>query len=440
MHGSTKRSQNGLVLRWLLAILAIVGLGAADTVTAQPVGPGDGVILLASSDAEGHLTPCSTCPMHTGDGGVGRRATAIATMRQQTRDVLLVDAGNWLVGADSVGSRGNASVAAYAALGYDAVNLSVRDLYWGRDHTLKLLRESGVKAVSASLVRTDTNQPLVEPFVVLRLAGRRIAVLGVCEPPTAMDALPRLRQQMTGLKVVAPAEAIANWLPKAAEASDQVVVLYEGSSATLRVLLPSLKDVSVVVASGMREAPAVADRPPIMVSAEHGKSLASARLAANGPAVDLRQVRITPELVADATLEKTVAAANGAAADPWDPTAKTASAPTTPVIPSLSPATAPALATTPNPPTQPVTAIPPADTAVPHVAEVPSPAKPPAAMPSTSPASAPAVATTEPPHEPPPPAPPATAPAKRPNFCTHCGARLTPTGNFCTQCGNKISQ
>jgi len=105
-----------------------VWLSSAITVCAAVLfsfaGSAYAIDILLTADAEGHVSPCSTCPMHHGLGGLERRATVLNTLRAKTSLTLLIDAGNWLVGADSIDSKGQIIVTAYNALRYDAVHLT----------------------------------------------------------------------------------------------------------------------------------------------------------------------------------------------------------------------------------------------------------------------------------------------------------------------------
>lgn len=156
--------------------------------------PADPVVLL-TADGEGHVAAYTSCPSPRGLGGLDRRATIVsqerADMAASAGGRLLVDAGNWLVGPESVASRGEAVVAAYTALEYDAVHVTPKDLYWGKDHTLALLRKGSFPSVSANLVEESSGNPLVAPFIVKDVGGVKVAITGVSEPPAGLEYRPR---------------------------------------------------------------------------------------------------------------------------------------------------------------------------------------------------------------------------------------------------------
>src|SRR5688572_9100396 len=139
-------------------VLAVPGAGPA-------LGAADPVVLV-TADGEGHVSACATCPDHRGLGGVDRRGAAVAQSRAAGASTLLLDAGNWLAGGESLHSRGRVIIAAYEALGYDAAHLTPKDLYWGKTDTLALLKHAKFAIVSANLLDEQTGSPLVSPFVV----------------------------------------------------------------------------------------------------------------------------------------------------------------------------------------------------------------------------------------------------------------------------------
>ena len=93
-----------------------------------------------------------------------------------------MDAGNAFIGPESLDSHGKVIVAAYDALGYDAVNLCHRDFWFGKDATLVLLKDAKFAAISANLLDDKSGEPLVRPYVVKKVGGKRIALIGVTQP------------------------------------------------------------------------------------------------------------------------------------------------------------------------------------------------------------------------------------------------------------------
>ena len=64
--------------------------------------------------------------------------------------LLVLDAGNAFIGAQSLESRGEIILSAYNVLGYDAVNLAHRDFWLGKADTLTLLKGAKFAVLSAT--------------------------------------------------------------------------------------------------------------------------------------------------------------------------------------------------------------------------------------------------------------------------------------------------
>lgn len=385
-----------VVLAW--AILAV----QARPATAAAAAP----TLVATADAEGHTTPCASCPAHAGMGGLDRRATALAKLRAEAGPLLLVDTGNWLVGTDSVATRGRVLVGAYEALKYDVVNVGTKDFYWGKAPTLELLKAAKFDVVSANLLDEQTGAPLLKPFVVKDVGGEKVGVIGVCEPPPGLELLPELRAQLAGIRIRPVVETLAEWMPKVRAESARVIVLYYGTGRGLRAVRAALAGTPTVILTGGIQLESLASDgdPPAFTAEEHGKSLARVSL---DPKPAVSQVMMTPEITGDEMMRQLVA--SYAIADAAPPAA-------------LAPATAPAVGPTavaanqPPPATQPETTTPPT--------APPPPSQPPAEQPKPQPfmqirlgGGGNPPAATEPTTPPPPPVePPAsqvatTAPA-----------------------------
>ena len=301
--GACVRSPRPVGQRWLVSagVLAAAMLAAAMLLSAHGVG---GITLLLSADTEGQTRPCQTCSIQTAPGGMARRATLVGERRRRDPSLLLVDAGNAFLGADSVASGGDVIVAAYNALNYDAVNLSYRDFRLGKAQTLKMIRDARFGVVSCNLLDDVTGQLVVRPYVVRQAGAERVAIVGVTERPEARDVLPHLQQQLAGIRVQPPIEALSAWLPKARRESARVVLLFYGSAVGLDAVRQKFGgDLAAILVGGMPSEVLPRDsRPPLVGAAEHGRRLAELRLSADGRA-DVRQVEVDPFLRSDPGME-----------------------------------------------------------------------------------------------------------------------------------------
>lgn len=277
-------------------------LTALLTTLARATGPQDDpkpLHLLLTADSEGHAGPCESCPRERGLGGLARRATLIKQQRAEHPDLLLLETGNFFAGPDTSDDDGVRYVAAYKAIQYDAVNVSYRDLRFGPEAALKAL--AGLPAVSANLRDAASGKAMLPAFVVIERGGQRVAVIGASELPPDM---PHLKTALARVRFADPVEAVMAALPRAAAASDRVLLLYYGSTDALTAMRFKLADKPVTVLAGGTLADGLSDafaRPAIAVDDIHGKYVARATLDGDRAAVD--QLSVNPHIDRDAAID-----------------------------------------------------------------------------------------------------------------------------------------
>ena len=364
-----------------LLVCVVTALSVAVGTRAAPADLESGISLLFTADTEGHVGPCVQCPMHAGDGGLARRATALAKARSGGLRPLLLDAGNFLFGFDSFESDGKVIITAYNALQYDAVNLSYRDFHSGKARTLELIQSSKVNFLSANLVDESTGKLLAPPFIVKESGGLKVGLIGLTQPPAGVAALPHMKRQLAGITFRAPADALAEWLPKAAAESPRVILLYYGPATGLRDIRDRFgKQLLAIVVGGISQEQFPTDTLTTTLGAEeHGRSLTSVRISGDEkPRFEIARIPLDPSVPLDPDMIKTLA--------PFDPPSESlfVKAASRPAVAATKPLTAPS--------TTPATIV-----AATQSAVVEKPMRPSIIVPPTEIPKASAVAVTEPP-------------------------------------------
>lgn len=311
---------------WILALALVFVVpfhGSSAVATAAARAPASATLIF-TADTEGHIGPCTACPSHPGLGGLARRASLLAELRRANPQLLLLDAGNALLGADSVISEGRALVGAYNSLRYDVVHLTPRDLWLGKRPTLDLLAGATFDVVSANLLDEATGEPLAKPFAIRTVGARRIAVIGVSEPPAGAGILPHVTRAMAGVRVEKPVDALAHWLPQAQSkaaarnagaAPDDganapaVILLYYGSPRGLRAIRERFgQDLTVILVGGARpERLPTEGHPPVVGTDEHGKQVARIVLDLDAGGAEVAQMPVSRDLELDPGMAKLLA-------------------------------------------------------------------------------------------------------------------------------------
>ncbi len=334
--------------------------------------------ILFTADTLGHVHACQSCPGSSGLGGLDRRATLVASLRKDHPGSVLIDAGGALFGPESAESGGEVIASAYSAMGYDLLNLGAGDFRLQKAHTLELIHKAKLKAISANLLDDGSGQPIAEPFVVLPVGGRKIAFIGLTEPPAGLQFLPSLKHQLEGIRFRTATEALAEWLPRAKAQADGVVVVYSGSPTGLHAIQKSAGD-GVLAILGVGSVSNESNGSPVIGTAQaHGRSIGVVTLV--DKSANATEVPVDPSLAVDAAMTKLL--------DTYAPASPVLPSAMSPVPAATLPTTAPSLLADATPTSQPVAAAP-----VSSVAEPPRPA---IAVPAPAPPVPPSVVVASP--------------------------------------------
>ncbi len=222
----------------------LYGLGAGITALlllyhSAPSAGARPLAVALTADTEGYVSACGTCGLTA--GGLARRATVLSAIRKDDPAAVLVDAGNSFIGAESIDTGGRIILSAYAALGYDAVNLSYRDFRLGMAATVALVKQATFPIVSATLVDAASGRLLATPYVVRQSGDRRLAFVGATELPAGVEGLSHVKTQLAGVRMQPVADALSEWLPKAAAESDHVVLLVLRLRGRLECRAPAVR-------------------------------------------------------------------------------------------------------------------------------------------------------------------------------------------------------
>ena len=202
-------------------------------VFAAPLARADPATLtiLHTSDVHGHVDPRDSADGRDFGDGLARVATAVRAVRAEGRPTLLLDSGDAIEGAPlealifegSIPDRGDPMVRAMNLAGYDAMTVGNHEFNFGREHLEKSRREARFPWLSANIVKGD-GKPAFEPYLVKRVAGIRVGILGLTttsipfwEPPA----------HVAGLKFLDTVETAKRYVPllRKKEGCDVVIVL-----------------------------------------------------------------------------------------------------------------------------------------------------------------------------------------------------------------------
>ncbi|MGB7220095.1 MAG: bifunctional UDP-sugar hydrolase/5'-nucleotidase [Vicinamibacterales bacterium] len=163
----------------------------------------------------------STLPVN-GLGGLAR----IATLKQQLTAAgstpLLVLAGDFL--SPSVASsifKGEQMIAALNAAGLDLATLGNHEFDFGKDVLIQRMSEAKWQWVVSNVIDRTTGRPVggAAPYVVRTIGGLKVGFIGLCLTTSEIS-----RGNLTGLRLVDPVAAAAQYLPALRRQGANVIV------------------------------------------------------------------------------------------------------------------------------------------------------------------------------------------------------------------------
>lgn len=202
-------------------------------------------------------------------GGVARRATLIKDTRSQNGAVLVVDAGDSLVGdmEPALSTQGASSVEAMNRLGYDAALLGPADLSLGPDAVKQRIAEAKFPFLSADMTVSATGAPVADGFAIREVAGRRIAIAGISAAP-----------DINGFKAADPFETARRVAGEVAGKADALILLSRAAPEVNERIADEIPGIAAIVEGGADT------RPEPWVSAKTGTPIYHADWPASGHA------------------------------------------------------------------------------------------------------------------------------------------------------------
>lgn len=228
---------------WLTALVALaVGAWLLLRPKHAPT-PAQPLTILLTCDVHGRLVPCGC---FTGQlGGLTRIASLFGPA---TADQIRVDAGDALAGsADFERIQYGYIQKAFAALGYDALNIGHREAHLSAAQLRDLKAHAPVTMLSANLIDKATGAPLFDTHKIIRRDGWRVALVGVLDGHSIGEALG------DGLAVEDMNVALGRLLPQLKGQADFIVLLAFADETAMTNLAKQFYEVDVILGGKVRQ-------------------------------------------------------------------------------------------------------------------------------------------------------------------------------------------
>ena len=163
--------------------------------------------------------------IEAGDGiGFTRVATKVNNMRESYGEdhVLVLDAGDTLHGLPIVTTtKGEAMTKILNTIGYDAMASGNHDYNYGYERLVELDKIMGGKVLSANVMKDD-GTPLLTPYIIKEVAGKKVAIFGLSTESTTYQTHPK---NVAGLTFKSPSEVAGEMVKELEDKADIIIAL-----------------------------------------------------------------------------------------------------------------------------------------------------------------------------------------------------------------------
>lgn len=212
--------------------------------------------ILHTNDTHGHIlpysypetvepgSPISRLKSRRNIGGAARRATLVKQIRREPgRQVMLIDAGDWMDGTPfSTEYRGDADIAVMNAIGYDLATLGNHEFSNLLPQVRKMIADAKFPILCANALVKESGQPLTTPYTIRDVAGAKIAFFGLLSESTR--TYPGARNDLTIANAIATARRL---VPELRRQADFVVAITHIGVEEDRQLATAVDGIDVIV-------------------------------------------------------------------------------------------------------------------------------------------------------------------------------------------------
>ncbi len=211
--------------------------------------------LLYTGNTYGYLENCG-CKVNQ-SGGVARRATVVQELRRADPEAILLDAGNAFVRREPfevpnflTSREQRLYLEMDDLMRYDAGAIGVTELANGPEYFREETRRLNAPLLAANV--SFEGHPLGLSSVALRSRHRRIAVIGLLEPPRGGTSVRGFGEQLARLTISDPVEVARREAAALRRHADLVIAMGRLTPSTIRRIAAGCPNVDVVISTDYR--------------------------------------------------------------------------------------------------------------------------------------------------------------------------------------------
>jgi 2',3'-cyclic-nucleotide 2'-phosphodiesterase/3'-nucleotidase len=212
----------------------LVWLALATPLESQPAAESGQTVtltVLATTDLHGTVWPYDYLQGRRSERGLAKVSSYVKQVRARQPDTLVLDCGDTFQGtpiaylyATERRTEPNPVVAAMNAIGYDAMTVGNHEFNFGVWTLWRLKEQAEFPILGANVLSSyrDYGRDFA-PFVIRRVGGVRVAILGLVTPAIPYWDPPEHR---VGYTFRDPVETAREWVPKLRRKADLVIVVF----------------------------------------------------------------------------------------------------------------------------------------------------------------------------------------------------------------------
>ncbi len=207
--------------------------------------------LIYTSNTLGEVEPCQTCPEGADSGGLPRRSHFIKSVKEEVKNLLILDAGNALVlgyftqpsEREKARKRAEFVLRLYEKLGYQVLNIGETDLGLGIGFLKDLQKKSKIPFLSTNLKEKKTEKSIFKPYLIKEVEGVNIGILGL----VTTEISPPIQKELKGYFIENPIKAARETIHRFMPSCDYVIALAHLSLLEIESLAKGDPRISIII-------------------------------------------------------------------------------------------------------------------------------------------------------------------------------------------------
>ncbi|UHA75065.1 bifunctional metallophosphatase/5'-nucleotidase [Paenibacillus sp. 481] len=193
-----------------------------------------------TNDVHGHITEDTRGK----EMGYAKLATLMKALREENKNTLLIDAGDMIQGTIYVNlSKGESVTDVVYPLGYDMMVAGNHEFDFGHEQLTKLTKMFKFPVLGANVFDAQ-GKPMLKPYVIKEIEGKKFAFLGLVTDETPITTHP---DNVKGLKFEDTVETAKQWVPKLQKEADHVILVSHSGLAQDRKIAQEVKGVDLII-------------------------------------------------------------------------------------------------------------------------------------------------------------------------------------------------